>query len=102
MELKACIEAMVFACMTGEKNVEILTDSAYVVNCVKDKWYVKWVKNGWFNSRNEAVKNRDLWEVFIKLLDFEDGFKFTHVKGHAGDKWNELADLAAKAACKKG
>ena len=100
MELIAAIEGMMFAISLGEKDIEILTYSAYVCNCVKDGWYLKWLNNGWQNSKNDIVKNKDLWETFIALLEMEP-FKFTHVRGHNGDKWNEEADSLAKNAALK-
>ena len=100
MELTACIEAMKFGAMTGEKDIHIITDSAYVVNCIKDSWYLKWRSNGWLNSKREPVKNQDLWEIFITFLEFQY-FKFTHVKGHSGHEWNEKVDQLAKNAAKE-
>ena len=97
MELVACIEAMRFIAMLGESKAEIFTDSAYVYNCVKDSWYLKWLNNGWKNSKKEPVKNKDLWEIFISFLEMAH-FKFTPVKAHTGDKYNEEADNLAKFA----
>ena len=74
--------------------VEIRSDSAYLVNCYKDKWYVNWCKNGWKNSKKEPVANKELWEEIIPY--FEDCcFTFTKVKGHSGEEGNEMADLLA-------
>ena len=42
--------------------IEIVSDSTYVVNCFRDKWYVKWERNGWKNSKREPVANVDLWK----------------------------------------
>jgi ribonuclease HI len=97
MELIACIEAMQFALALGEQKIEIFTDSAYVYNCVKQSWYLRWLNNGWKNSKGELVKNRDLWETFLKLLEMAY-FKFTSVKAHTGDKYNEEADTLARHA----
>jgi len=99
MELTACIQAMLFGISIDEKDIEILTDSAYVVNCVKDGWYLKWIRNDWKNSQKEPVKNQELWETFIKLLEAKY-FKFTYIKAHNGDMYNEQADQLAKIAAK--
>ena len=100
MELVACIEAMKFGLTVTEENeIEIITDSAYISNCVKDGWYIKWLNNMWKNSKQQAVKNQDLWVVFIYLLELQY-FKITHVKGHTGNKYNELADQYAKNAAR--
>ena len=76
-------------------NIIIRTDSAYVYNCWKDRWYQNWQRNGWKNSKKEPVANQSLWEVLIPF--FEDpSYTFEKVKGHAGEPGNERAD---KLAC---
>lgn len=100
MELLACIEAMEFGLQESEEHIKIITDSSYVTNCVKDGWYLKWMNNGWVNSKQKPVKNKDLWEKFITLLE-QRYFDFYHVKGHSGNKYNELADLSAKRAAQE-
>jgi ribonuclease HI len=97
MELIACIEAMRFAVMLGERDVQIFTDSAYIYNCVRDGWYLKWLNNNWENSKKEPVKNKDLWEIFISFLEMCH-FKFIPVKAHSGDEYNEEVDSLAKFA----
>ncbi len=79
----------------------VVSDSAYVVNCFKDGWWVKWRANNWRNSKGEPVANRDLWEpLLIRTIDErQNEISFRWVKGHAGNTFNELADsLANKAA----
>lgn len=49
------------------KKAVIYSDSAYIVNCFADKWYVGWEKNGWKNASGQKVKNRELWEEILKL-----------------------------------
>lgn len=82
--------------------VNVNTDSAYVCNCVNQKWYVNWMKNGWLNSKKEPVANRELWERMFKLKkEIEDiGAKvvFTKVKGHSDNEMNNLADRLAVMA----
>lgn len=77
--------------------VEVYSDSAYVVNCYKDKWYEKWRTNDWKTSRNEPVKNKGLWEMLIHYFD-DPRYSFYKVKGHANDFMNNYVDnLAVKA-----
>jgi ribonuclease HI len=100
MELQACIEALKrFDPKTSE--VTVLCDSAYVVNCFLQKWYVKWEKNDWQGSQG-PVKNRDQWEELLGLCrTFKYPPTWQHIKGHNGNKWNEFADsLATKEAAK--
>ena len=100
MEITACISAMTLGYNEYfDEDIEIISDSAYVVNCVKDGWYLKWIQNGWLNSKKEPVKNKDLWESFVKLLE-QRYFKFSHIKAHSGHKWNELVDKYANNAAR--
>ncbi|WP_425446912.1 ribonuclease HI [Dethiothermospora halolimnae] len=98
MELKACIEAL----KTLKKvniPVEVYTDSAYLCNCMNQKWYLKWQKNGWKNSKKKPVENKDLWEELLYVVGKINDITFLKVKGHAGIELNELADqLANKGA----
>lgn len=72
----------------------IYSDSAYIINCYKDKWYKKWMVNGWLNSKKQPVANRELWEKLIPY--FEDSrFSFEKVMGHSGNKYNEIVDRMA-------
>jgi ribonuclease HI len=81
----------------AEECVEIYTDSAYIHNCMGQRWYVNWQKNGWVNSKKEPVKNREYWEFLIPYFNNERFF-FHKVKGHNGEKWNEYVDKLAQEA----
>lgn len=89
--------AILGACKHAEKNfdsftdVEILSDSAYAINCVNDKWYVKWQTNGWRTSNKTDVVNKDIWEQLIPYFN-KANFTFKKVKGHKGVYWNEEVD----------
>jgi ribonuclease HI len=77
--------------------IEIVSDSTYVVNCFRDRWWVKWQRNGWKNSKKEPVANVDLWQPLIELVNGGD-ISFRWVKGHSGDPMNDLVDGLAVAA----
>lgn len=94
MELTACIKALELL-KNNRFPVEIYTDSAYLVNCINHKWYQKWKKNGWKNSKKEPVENRELWERLLKLIE-KFNPKFIKVKGHSGDEMNDIADKLAQ------
>ena len=104
MELIAVLTALEQIDLYGE-NSRIFSDSAYVVNCIKDKWYEKWLLNGWRTSDRSPVKNRDLWEQLLnKLQDLEHQgitVEFEKVKGHADNKFNNYADVLAVKKRKK-
>lgn len=79
--------------------LEIVSDSTYVVNCFRQRWYEGWRKRGWKNAKKEPVANRDLWEPFIERVLERGDVTFRWVKGHGGDPWNDLVDrLAVEAA----
>ncbi len=94
MELTACIKALE-EIKDKSLSVEIYTDSAYLVNCMHQRWYVTWEKNGWKNAKKKPVENKDLW---VRLLELMRQFKirFNKVEGHAGVELNERADELAR------
>jgi ribonuclease HI len=94
MEVQAVLEALL--ALDGE--LTIVSDSTYVVNCFRDKWWVKWQRNGWVNSQRKPVANVDLWKPLIDLVVAREP-AFRWVKGHSGDRMNDLVDgLAVQAA----
>jgi ribonuclease HI len=94
MELTAALEAL--RALDGP--LEVLSDSTYVVNCFRDRWWEGWLRRGWLNSQKKPVANRDLWEPLIELAR-QRNVQWTWVKGHGTDAWNDLADrLAVEAA----
>jgi ribonuclease HI len=96
MEVLAVIEALT---STPEGDVEIVSDSTYVVKCFQDAWHVGWLRRGWKNSQGQPVANRDLWETLIPLvLDGGRRVSFTWVKGHSGDPMNDFCDVLATTA----
>jgi hypothetical protein len=68
-----------------------------VVNCFRDRWWVRWQANGWRNSKKEPVANADLWKPLIELVQQRTP-QFRWVKGHSGDRMNDLVDRLAVAA----
>ena len=63
----------------------------------RDRWYVRWQANGWRNARKQPVVNADLWKPLIELVLAND-VEFRWVKGHSGDRLNDLVDELAVAA----
>lgn len=93
MELTAAI----FALKEIDGDLIIVTDSAYLVNCFKDRWWVNWEKNGYKTRDKKPVKNADLWKELIKLATQSSReVVFEKVTGHSGVALNEQADLLAK------
>ena len=82
-----------------EDKVIVYSDSAYCVNCYVQKWYRRWMINGWKTSKKEPVANKELWKRLIPFFE-KDNFTFFKVKGHSGNKekhgyWNDIVDKMA-------
>jgi ribonuclease HI len=101
MELMAAIGGFTALKRRRRWGVKVYSDSAYLVNCFKQEWYVKWRANGWFNYRNKPVANRELWETLESLVVLYD-VEFIHIKGHAGHPINERVDRLASEARRLG
>lgn len=93
MELAAVIEAA----RSIEGSLEIRSDSSYVVNCFKDGWWEGWLQRGWVNTRKKPVANRDLWEPLVDIYRTRN-ITFSKVRGHSGNRWNDLVDELARRA----
>lgn len=97
MEIRAALEAL----RSVEGEITIVSDSTYVVNCINNKWYVKWESNGWRNSQKQPVANQDLWKPMVDLVKTRRPTPvFRWVKGHSGDRLNDLVDQLAVVASK--
>ncbi len=94
MEMVAAIEAL--GALDGPHRVELFTDSTYLKKGVTE-WLAKWRAKGWKTAGKKDVKNRDLWEELDKALAIHE-VDWHWTKGHAGDRWNEVADELASAA----
>ena len=94
MEIQAALEAV--PALRGP--LLVVSDSTYVVNCFRDRWWAGWLSRGWMNSREKPVANRDLWEPLVDLVDERGDVTFRWVKGHSGDPMNDLVDRLAVAA----
>ncbi len=96
MEIRAVLEAL--RALPGR--VVVVSDSTYVVNCFRDRWWEGWLRKGWINSQRKPVANRDLWEPLIDAGPLREAdVSFRWVKGHSGDPMNDLVDQLAVAAC---
>ncbi len=95
MEITAALEAV--RALDGP--VDVVSDSTYVVNCFRDRWWQGWLARGWRNSAGKPVANRDLWEPLIELYRARGDITLRWVKGHGTDAFNNLVDrLAVEAA----
>ncbi|HEV3368915.1 MAG TPA: ribonuclease H [Acidimicrobiales bacterium] len=103
MEITAALEALRTLTADGASDVDVVSDSTYVVNCFKDRWWQGWQRRNWKNSQNKPVANRDLWEPLIELaVSSESNVTWRWVKGHSGDPWNDRVDELATIAADRG
>ena len=95
MEITAVIEGL--KALKRPCNVNIYSDSAYVVNCFEKDWINNWIKNNWVNSKKEPVKNKELWLELLNLTKIHN-VTFNKVKGHSNVKYNNRCDELARNA----
>lgn len=98
MEIQAALEAI----KALEGPLEVVSDSTYVVNCFRDRWWEGWLARGWTNSQRKPVANRDLWEPLIELVRERRDVTFRWVKGHSGHVMNDFVDQLAVEATRTG
>lgn len=80
MEMTALLKAL--ACLKKDGQViRVFSDSSYVMDCFRKKWYVNWRKNNWKTAKKTEVENRDLWEQLLELTERHQ-ISFYRVKGH--------------------
>ena len=91
MELTAVIEGLK-AIKWEDAEVEVWSDSQYVVKAVTEGWLENWIRKQW-----KKVKNPDLWQEFLTLYR-RHRVTFHWIKGHAGHPENERCDRLAVEA----
>ena len=95
MELMAAIAGL--EALTRPCQVELYSDSKYLVDAFNQHWIDSWLKKGWKRGKNEPVKNVDLWKRLLKAKEPHQ-VKFIWVKGHDGHEQNERCDFLATSA----
>src|SRR5690606_9132746 len=98
MEIRAALEAVT----ANDGPLLVVSDSTYVVNCFRDRWWVGWLDRGWVNAQKKPVANRDLWEPLVHAVNERGDVAFQWVKGHSGDEMNDLVDRLAVLASRGG
>lgn len=97
MEITAVIEglkALKYPC-----EVELYSDSAYVVNTFTQGWIFNWMQKGWKTASGDPVKNKELWQELYSLTKIHK-VTFNKVKGHADNHYNNRCDELARDAIK--
>lgn len=91
MEMSAILWALA---AYGDMNPIVHSDSAYAVNTF-NTWMWNWKKNGWVRPKGKPVENLDLVQKYDNLVSKGYKIELRKVAGHAGVKWNEIADALA-------
>ena len=92
MEMMAVIKGL--EALKEPCEVSVYSDSAYIVNAIEQGWIESWKKNGWRKADKKPVKNVDLWERLLELME-KHSVTFNKVKGHADDEYNNRCDRIA-------
>ena len=95
MELIAAIVGL--EALNRPCEVELYSDSQYLVNAFNQRWIENWQKKNWKRGKNEPVKNVDLWKRLL-AAKAPHNVKFIWVRGHNGHPQNERCDALATAA----
>ncbi|MDR2055252.1 MAG: ribonuclease HI [Desulfovibrio sp.] len=96
MEIIAVLEGL--AALREPCEVSLYTDSRYVSDALEKGWLDSWRSKNWLKSDKKPVKNIDLWQKLLPLLD-RHKIRVHWLKGHAGHAENERCDeLACRAA----
>ena len=96
MEIIALIEAFSALKKQGYP-VRVFTDSTYLADCLRKRWYERWKINGWKTANKQPVENKDLWEKLLEFLPAMD-LRVYIIKGHVSP--NARKDTIEKAFLK--
>lgn len=89
MELKAIWIAL-FSIKKEIDSLEIISDSEYCIGVITNPT--------WNPKKNIELINKIKKQLQDTQKLVKEPIKFTHVKGHNGDKWNEQANTLAQNA----
>ena len=92
MELLAVIKGL--EALKEPCEVNLYSDSQYVINAINEKWLENWSNSGWRGSSKKGVKNVDLWQALIPLITMHK-VNFFKVKGHSDNEYNNRCDKIA-------
>ena len=95
MELTAVVEALKMLKFPCE--VELYSDSAYIVNAFKQGWIYNWKGNSWKTADKKDVKNKEIWQELYRLTTIHK-VDFIKVKGHSTNEYNNRCDELARNA----
>jgi ribonuclease HI len=74
--------------------VEVCSDSAYSINCIRS-WAPGWEKKGWKRTGGEIKNLEIIQDCYTIYRRIKKDLTLTHVAAHVGTEGNELADRMA-------
>lgn len=95
MELSAAIEGL--RSLKEPCEVDLYSDSAYVVRAFTDGWLARWQRTGFRTAQGHPVENQDLWQELL-VQTRRHRVSWHKVKGHADNALNNRVDRLARAA----
>lgn len=95
MELMAVVEGLKMLKFPCE--VELYSDSAYIVNAFNQGWIYNWKKKNWKTADGNEVKNKKIWQELYNLTKVHK-VTFIKVKGHSDNEYNNRCDELARKA----
>lgn len=98
MELAAVIFGLM--ALNGAHDVEVVSDSKYVCDAFNQHWIDGWRNNNWTKGKNGKLPNADMWKTLWSLVSMQNSVKFTWVKGHSTNQYNNECDRLAVEAYK--
>ena len=98
MEVQAALEGL--KALKEPCAVTLITDSQYLSNAVEKGWLENLAGNGWRTAGKKPVKNVDLWQELMVLLE-RHAVRFEWVRGHNNHPDNERCDTLARAEAEK-
>ena len=98
MELTGVIAAL--SALKEPCEVELYSDSKYVIDTLEKGWVYGWKKKGWIKSDKKPALNVDLWQLLLPLVE-KHTVHYHWVKGHAQNEMNNRCDELAVAESKK-
>ena len=80
--------------------VEVCSDSAYSINCIRS-WAPSWEKKGWKKPGGEIKNLEIIQDCYAIYRRIQKELTLTHVAAHVGTEGNELADRMAMLAVRR-
>ena len=90
-ELTAILKSLIK--LRDYNKILIRSDSLYSINSVTT-WCHSWKKNDWTTSTGKTPENLELIKEIIAILETKK-VTFEHIRGHRGEKYNEMVDRLA-------